>query len=223
MKYKIIRKLTTGMALILGIISYSQVGVGTDTPNTSADLDLAASDKALYLNRVANTGEVANPQPGMMIYDLTDQCVKGYQGSPPAWTGCFRNSASAKTAQLITVGYTKDGWDFVNNNNVLISQLDSALKYDLAEKLKKTKNFNLLDISIDLSNTELSAIDLKNKYDIVISGKDGFSPDNTVKMNAYIDAGGIVVSAAKTNADTKGYTFQHIQKIKKVQKNKSIR
>ncbi|GAA5098847.1 hypothetical protein GCM10023210_35420 [Chryseobacterium ginsengisoli] len=214
MKYIIVKKITTGMALILGIISYSQVGVDTNTPNTNADLDLAASNKALYLNRVANTGAIADPQPGMMIYDLTDQCVKGYQGSPAAWTGCFRNSASAKTAQLITVGYTKDGWDFVNNNNLLISQLDSALKYDLAEKLKKTKSFTLSDINVDLSNTDLSAIDFKGKYDVIISGKDRLSPDDAVKMNAYIDAGGIVVSAAKADANTKRYTLQHVQKIR---------
>ncbi|MFP3592757.1 hypothetical protein [Chryseobacterium sp. SIMBA_038] len=215
------KQLIKTLAFLVSAMMYSQIGVKTETPHESADLDLASNNKALYLNRVANTGIIANPQPGMMIYDLTDKCVKGYQGSPPAWSECFRSSASAKAAQLIKIGYTKDGWDFVNNNNLLISQLDSALKYDLAEKLKKTKSFTLSDVNVDLSNTDLSVADLKSKYDVVISGKDGFSPNDAVKLNAYIGLGGIVINAKKTDKNAMGYSLEHVHKIKG--SNKSIK
>lgn len=89
----ILKRITTGIALIIGVISYSQVGIGTATPNTNSDLDLGAVDKALYLNRVTNTTSISDPQPGMMVYDVSEQCVKAYQDNPPKWSGCM-NSVS---------------------------------------------------------------------------------------------------------------------------------
>ncbi|GAA4160348.1 hypothetical protein GCM10022217_24230 [Chryseobacterium ginsenosidimutans] len=105
MRYKILKKLTTGLALILGVISYSQVGIDTNTPHTSADLDLAASNKALYLNRVANVSVIANPQPGMMIYDISEYCVKTYGGNPTGWSGCLVGSTDGNgTVASLTCG-----------------------------------------------------------------------------------------------------------------------
>ena len=104
-KYKMLKKLAISLALIIGVISYSQVGIDTDTPHTSADLDLAATNKALYLNRVANTSAIANPQPGMMIYDLSEYCVKTYGGNPEVWSGCLAGIGSGSgTVASLTCG-----------------------------------------------------------------------------------------------------------------------
>ncbi|MBB4805937.1 uncharacterized protein (TIGR02145 family) [Chryseobacterium defluvii] len=87
-----IRKFITGFALTISAIVFSQVGIGTATPHTSADLELGSPNKALYLNRVANTSLIDDPQPGMLIYDLEDKCVKAYQGDPSAWSDCLIGS-----------------------------------------------------------------------------------------------------------------------------------
>lgn len=84
-----IKKLMTGLLLTASTIAFSQVGIGTVTPHASADLELGSNNKALYLNRVANTAAVANPQPGMIIYDLESKCVKAYQSNPAAWSDCL--------------------------------------------------------------------------------------------------------------------------------------
>ncbi|REC63774.1 hypothetical protein DRF65_03435 [Chryseobacterium pennae] len=68
---------------------FGQVGINTPNPHPSASLELASTDKALYLNRVASTTAINNPQSGMVIYDLTDKCVKAYQGNPAGWSGCI--------------------------------------------------------------------------------------------------------------------------------------
>lgn len=78
------------MLLIMGNFVFSQVGIGTSMPHASSDLDLGATDKALYLNRVANPqNDIANPQSGMMLYDTTEHCVKVFDGNPAKWSSCL--------------------------------------------------------------------------------------------------------------------------------------
>ena len=82
-------KYITLMLLMMGNLAFSQIGIGIPNPHASSDLDLGAADKALYLNRVATPSAVSNPQPGMMVFDVSEQCVKAYQDAPPAWSGCL--------------------------------------------------------------------------------------------------------------------------------------
>lgn len=97
-------KYITLMLLVMGNFVFSQVGIATETPHASSDLDLGAADKALYLNRIANTSVIANPQPGMMIYDLSEYCVKTYGGNPVAWSGCFKGAVIQGTVASLTCG-----------------------------------------------------------------------------------------------------------------------
>ncbi|MGG7437250.1 hypothetical protein ACQ7CU_04135 [Chryseobacterium arthrosphaerae] len=82
-------KYITLMLIIMGNVVFSQVGIGTSTPHTSSDLDLGDTNKALYLNRVSDTSVINDPQPGMMVFDVSEQCIKAYQDSPAKWSGCM--------------------------------------------------------------------------------------------------------------------------------------
>ena len=66
------------------------VGIGTVTPYSSAILDLTATDKALLLPRVANAAAVATPTNGMMVYDISQKCVIGYENN--TWSACLSNT-----------------------------------------------------------------------------------------------------------------------------------
>ncbi|MDQ6476866.1 hypothetical protein [Dyadobacter sp. LHD-138] len=92
-------------------VSMAQVGIGTTTPHASSDLELGTANKALLLNRVANTAAVANPVNGMLIYDISEECVKAYQAG--AWSECFGagtgaltslSCASATLSQTLAIG-----------------------------------------------------------------------------------------------------------------------
>jgi len=84
------KKLITLFAFMASSLAFSQVGIQTQTPHASSDLELGSTNKALYLNRVANPlTDIANPQPGMVLYDTTLHCVRVYQGNPPAWSQCL--------------------------------------------------------------------------------------------------------------------------------------
>ena len=77
----------TFIVLCLSALSVAQVGIGTNIPVAGAILELKATDKSLLLSRVATTAAVTSPVNGMMIYDISSNCIKGYQNS--AWTGCL--------------------------------------------------------------------------------------------------------------------------------------
>ncbi len=80
------------LLLFFGFTNYAQVGIGTTSPNSNSILDLTATDKALLLPRVATTAAVVAPVNGMVIYDLSSNCVKLYQNL--AWSECLGAPAS---------------------------------------------------------------------------------------------------------------------------------
>lgn len=98
----VIKRALTIILLILSIDAFSQIGINTPTPHTSADLELGSNNKALYLNRIANTAAIANPQAGMVIYDLADKCVKAYQGNPATWSECIAKDINGGPVGTVT-------------------------------------------------------------------------------------------------------------------------
>ncbi|WP_330444501.1 hypothetical protein [Flavobacterium sp. C4GT6] len=108
-------------ALFVSIVSFSQTGIGTVVPHESAVLDLSATDKALLLSRVDNTGSVTNPENGMVIYDKTDKCIKVYQDN--AWSGCIYISPGSVTGLDCTgvpdYGELREGEPAVNVYSVI--------------------------------------------------------------------------------------------------------
>jgi hypothetical protein len=85
-----IKKYLLLLAVVLGTYATAQIGIKTDTQNPSVDLELGSTDKALLLNRVANTNTVSNPANGMLIYDMSEDCVKVYQADK--WSKCIWNN-----------------------------------------------------------------------------------------------------------------------------------
>ena len=64
-----------------------KVGIGTTTPQ--GILDVVSSDSGLILPRVDSTAVVTNPVNGMLIYDISSQCLKAYENG--SWSGCLSN------------------------------------------------------------------------------------------------------------------------------------
>ncbi len=86
----------TFIAFCISFMSFAQVGIGTISPQASSILDLTATNKALLLTRVANTAAISTPVNGMLIYDLSSNCVKIYQNS--AWSDCIGTPATPAVA-----------------------------------------------------------------------------------------------------------------------------
>jgi hypothetical protein len=74
---------TTIFIFAIIVSSFAQVGIGTTTPNTSSVLDLTSTNKALLPPRMttAQRDAIANPVAGMVIYNITTDCIENYTGT----------------------------------------------------------------------------------------------------------------------------------------------
>ncbi|PWN68631.1 hypothetical protein C1631_018315 [Chryseobacterium phosphatilyticum] len=91
-----IKKVFLLLTIGISAFSFAQVGIKTDNPYPSADLELGSTNKTLILNRVPNTSAVANAIDGMMIYDISEECVKAYQANK--WSKCLGKGLNSRTA-----------------------------------------------------------------------------------------------------------------------------
>ena len=89
--------------LLTSVASFAQVGIGTNAPVPGSILELKAADKALLLTRVATTAAVTTPVNGMMVYDISTNCIKGYQNG--AWTDCLSACASSGIGGSLTYSW----------------------------------------------------------------------------------------------------------------------
>lgn len=85
-------KLSITLFIITGVVlSKGQVGIGTATPNTSANLHVAPTNKTsqykgtlLGTMSTANRDSISQPATGLMIYNTTDNCLQVNNGTPSA-------------------------------------------------------------------------------------------------------------------------------------------
>lgn len=77
-----------------GYLTQAQVKIGDNptTVGTSSALELESTNKALVITRVANTAAITNPVNGMIIYDISSNCIKSYEDG--AWTNCLSNGSN---------------------------------------------------------------------------------------------------------------------------------
>lgn len=73
------KKLLLSVITILtaaNMFAQQNVGIGTTTPDASAVLDLAATDKGFLVPRVSQVERLAivNPARGLMVYDIDADC-----------------------------------------------------------------------------------------------------------------------------------------------------
>ncbi len=84
------------LALLLCLVNYcqifSQVGIGTTTPDPSSILEINSQTQGLLLPRMTLTerNAIAAPAEGLFIYNLDSKCFQYYKGT--AWSGCLGES-----------------------------------------------------------------------------------------------------------------------------------
>ncbi|QXP59356.1 hypothetical protein [Olleya sp. HaHaR_3_96] len=73
------------VALSLNYIGFSQVGIGTTTPDPSAVLDISSTDKGILAPRLTSVQRIAivSPTDGLLVYDTTESAFYYYEVS--AW------------------------------------------------------------------------------------------------------------------------------------------
>lgn len=120
---------TTFLLAFIGLsTAYSQVGIGTTTPDPSATLDIRATNKGLLVPRLDSDqiNLIANPATGLLVFNIDLNEFQVNVGTPadPEWQSLI----SSQNAQNI---YTADGQlngsRVVDLNNQTLSFLEGSL------------------------------------------------------------------------------------------------
>jgi hypothetical protein len=76
--------------LLVSVKSFSQTGIGTTTPNSSAKLEIAATDKGLLIPRMtaAQKTSITTPATGLLVYQTDSETgfyVNSGTSASPTW------------------------------------------------------------------------------------------------------------------------------------------
>ena len=112
------------LVLLISTNCFAQVKIGNNPTvlNPSSLLELESTNKSLLISRVADTNAITAPINGMIIYDLSSKCFKGYQDG--AWTDCGFVSYPKVNSVLIQIGNEADNPNVVPSV-VTIAQITS--------------------------------------------------------------------------------------------------
>ena len=82
--------------------AYTQVGIGTSNPDTSALLDITTTTQGLLIPRMTNVERqaISNPQPGLMVFDTDSDTFMVYNGS--GWTNLSVSDITAPSLTAVT-------------------------------------------------------------------------------------------------------------------------
>jgi hypothetical protein len=101
------------VVLLFSGISNAQVGIGTNTPSPSAQLDVASTERGFLPPRMTSAQRdlIATPATGLLIFQ-TDNTPGYYFYNGTTWTalGVASSSASSSGSDSKTLIYTTTGF-----------------------------------------------------------------------------------------------------------------
>jgi hypothetical protein len=124
-------KKTLLLLLLLSVAAYSQVGIGTNTPHTSAQLELSSTTRGFLPPRMTQTQRNAIPSPvaGLIVY-CTNCGASGemqvYNGT--VWTNATGGAEAPPLASLASLNCA----DATNNGVLLPNTLASGVSTTIA-------------------------------------------------------------------------------------------
>lgn len=106
------------LGLTAGTQAQNNVGIGTNTPDASAVLDITSTTKGALFPRMNTTQRngITSPATGLTIYNTTTNCIEFYNGT--AWQASACKCASAPYAGIsgpAKVGYNQTGITYTAN------------------------------------------------------------------------------------------------------------
>lgn len=89
-----------------------KVGDNPTVINPSAALEVESLNKGVLLPRVANTAAVVAPTNGLIVYDISSNCIKAYENN--VWSSCLSASSasgSSPSSQTVNSDCNSNGID----------------------------------------------------------------------------------------------------------------
>lgn len=153
-------KIIFGLLLFVTISSFAQnVGIGTNTPNSSAKLDITSTNSGLLVPRVSlssttDIATIASPATSLLVYN-TNAAITGGDG-----VGFYYYNGTQW--MKLSTGVTSEDWSLTGNTgtNPASNFVGTSDNVDLVFKSNNTERIRLLndgqiDITGDLINQEM--------------------------------------------------------------------
>ena len=105
------------------VTNSGNVGINNPSPETDALLELKSTNKALLITRVPNVSAIAHPVNGMILYDISGECIRSYENN--SWTACW-GSIAGTISSLDCSGVTNSG---TLTENTAASSVSSSISY----------------------------------------------------------------------------------------------
>ena len=140
------------------------VGLGINSPQ--AVLDVVSSDSGVILPRVVNTAAVTTPINGTIIYDVSAECVKAFEGG--SWSGCLSDVSSTALPTVV--------------NDCSMNGISGAFVNGVA--------LSGASFSVTVTNNSFSTATIAfQNSDVALSGVSGISVSSTSPASATLAAG----------------------------------
>ncbi len=177
------KNIITGLFLLFTISTFAQTGIGTTTPNTNAQLEVASTTKGFLPPRVALTGTTsASPLAahvaGMVVYNtatVSDVTPGLYVNNGSAWEKSAGGGASsindlsdAKTSGIdLYLGNASGFSNITGQNNVAVGPYSIGGRYGsnnvaVGQFALTSNEGSSLDATLGSSNTALGYYSLIN-------------------------------------------------------------
>ena len=186
------KKITYLLFLLVTTISFSQVGIGTTSPDASSVLDITATDAGLLVPRMTltNRDNITAPATGLMIYQ-TDNTPGFYFYDGSAWSAFGGDSSSVSYSYMVPIwaeensilGNNQYEWAFGNGagtpSNAGITIYVPSDYTCAIVAMTATTNNDAGSSKIE-ANVNGSVLGASNGVEVTLSGRsgenDGFTP-----------------------------------------------
>lgn len=120
------KKLIPLFLILFSMNSFAQIGIGTETPNAAAILDITSTNRGLLLPRMTTTqrNAIASPVAGLTIYNTTSNCMNIFNGA--GWNELCGTATQGLIATIDCAGATHNG---TLTSGATASSVSSAISY----------------------------------------------------------------------------------------------
>jgi hypothetical protein len=128
--------LLTAFLFLSSAIYGQSVGIGTSSPNSSAQLDISSSARGLLIPRMTTTAisAISSPAKGLMVYDTIQNQLLVNMGTAiaPNWQTIVANSGwglkgNAYSGDSLFIGTTNGNYLMMKLNNQISAYMDTPL------------------------------------------------------------------------------------------------
>lgn len=155
------------------LLNAQSVGIGTTTPNASAQLDVTSSSKGFLIPRMTSTNRVliSNPANGLMVYDTTQNRMYQYQNG--VWRFLINNDYWVQS--------TTRNWVYNGTDSVGIGTASPTQRLDVNGNIRSRDDV-LADGRV-IATGIVSGSSLQTSGNLAVSGIGNVGGDFTANGN----------------------------------------